>query len=160
MAGAAEAELFAFQNRVAIDAAPRAESQAADKAESIAAHRTSSGTLPPIVLIGEPVLMTSLAASVQKKTGTRTFVFGATENSAPFLGSVDAALRGEEELEQALSRIVGACTEGQLPVRVIADPCYVDVLPKGCALVRLPHLAFSGRIFLQEIPDLFQDLLT
>ena len=27
-------------------------------------------------------------------------------------------------------------------------------LPEGTELIRLPHLAFSGRIFLQEIPDL------
>ena len=39
-------------------------------------------------------------------------------------------------------------------LKVVADPCYRDILPEGCSLVRLPHLAFSGRIFLDEIPDL------
>ena len=138
-----------------------------------------------ICLIGEPVIMTSLAAAVEKKTGAQTHVFGATENSAPFLGPADAALTGEEELERALGRIVeesrvpvgtqaqpgtetqaetgaqrdvevGASTTGAEPVSVVADPCYADILPDGCDLIRLPHLAFSGRIFLKEIPDLLQ----
>ena len=138
-----------------------------------------------ICLIGEPVIMTSLAAAVEKKTGAQTHVFGATENSAPFLGPADAALTGEEELERALGRIVeesrvpvrtqaqpgtetqaetgaqrdvevGASTAGAEPVSVVADPCYADILPDGCDLIRLPHLAFSGRIFLKEIPDLLQ----
>ena len=138
-----------------------------------------------ICLIGEPVIMTSLAAAAAKKTGAQTHVFGATENSAPFLGPADAALTGEEELERALGRIVeesrvpvgtqaqpgtetqaetgaqrdvevGASTTGAEPVSVVADPCYADILPDGCDLIRLPHLAFSGRIFLKEIPDLLQ----
>ena len=144
-----------------------------------------------VCLIGEPVIMTSLAAAAEKKTGAQTHVFGATENSAPFLGPADAALTGEEELERALRRIIedscvpagtkaqpgtktqlrtetqaetgaqtgdeaGVSTAGTGLVTVIADPCYADVLPDGCELVRLPHLAFSGRIFLQEIPDLLQ----
>lgn len=138
-----------------------------------------------VCLIGEPVIMTSLAAVAEKKTGAQTHVFGATENSAPFLGPADAALTGEEELERALSRIVeesrvpagtqaqpgtetqaetgaqrdvevGASTTGAEPVSVVADPCYADILPDGCDLIRLPHLAFSGRIFLKEIPDLLQ----
>ncbi len=138
-----------------------------------------------VCLIGEPVIMTSLAAAAEKKTGAQTHVFGATENSAPFLGPADAALTGEEELERALRQIAegsrvpegtqtqpeteaqvetgaqtgdeaGVSTAGTGLVTVIADPCYADVLPDGCELVRLPHLAFSGRIFLQEIPDLLQ----
>lgn len=44
--------------------------------------------------------------------------------------------------------------ENGCALKVVADPCYGDVLPEGCGLIRLPHLAFSGRIFLDEIPDL------
>ena len=44
-------------------------------------------------------------------------------------------------------------------LKVIADPCYGDVLPEGCSLIRLPHLAFSGRIFLSEIPDLMNTVI-
>lgn len=105
-----------------------------------------------VCLIGEPAIMTSLAASVQRGTGAATHVFGATEGGEAFLGPQDAALRGEEELFNALQEISGRYER----VRVIADPCYAPVLPQGCELVRLPQLAFSGRIFLKEIPDLIQ----
>lgn len=99
-----------------------------------------------VCLIGESVIMTSLAASIERRTGVKTHVFGAAENGEIFLGTEDAALSGEEELSKALLKL--------MPSRVVADPCYGDLLPEGTELIRLPHLAFSGRIFLQEIPDL------
>ena len=105
-------------------------------------------------LIGEPVLMTSLAASIRLRTGARTCVLAATEGCESFLGRQDRALTGEEELQDALEHL---CEENK--VYVIADPCYEDIIPPGCRLVRLPHLAFSGRIWLKEIPDLCQWIL-
>ena len=135
----------------------------------------------PVCLIGEPVIMTSLAASAELLTGAKTHVFGATEDAQIFLGDKDAALSGEEELEEALRKIIGqvriqdssievqssnsettrAAQEKRgekVPdcVRVVADPYYRFVFPDGCGLVSLPHLAFSGRIFLNEIPDLIR----
>ena len=101
----------------------------------------------PVCFIGEPVIMTSLAAQAEERTGAPTYVFGATEGADVFLGPKDAALCGEEELEEALGKL------GR--TKVVADPYYKDVLPAGCELISLPHLAFSGRILLNEIPDLF-----
>ena len=40
----------------------------------------------PVCLIGEPVIMTSLAASAELLTGAKTHVFGATEDAQIFLG--------------------------------------------------------------------------
>lgn len=135
----------------------------------------------PVCLIGEPVIMTSLAASAELLTGAETHVFGATEDAQVFLGDEDAALSGEEELEEALRKMIGqvriqdssievlssnsetthAAQEKRgekVPdcVRVVADPYYRFVFPDGCGLIPLPHLAFSGRIFLNEIPDLIR----
>lgn len=139
----------------------------------------------PVCLIGEPVIMTSLAASAELLTGAKTHVFGATEDAQIFLGDKDAALSGEEELEEALRKVVSevhtrdsfaAVPSSDSPsdsqttgvgkgqsgatvpdrVRVVADPYYRFVFPAGCGLVSLPHLAFSGRIFLNEIPDLIR----
>ena len=135
----------------------------------------------PVCLIGEPVIMTSLAASAELLTGAETHVFGATEDAQIFLGDKDAALSGEEELEEALRKMIGqvriqdssievlssnsetthAAQEKRgekVPdcVRVVADPYYRFVFPDGCGLIPLPHLAFSGRIFLNEIPDLIR----
>ena len=92
--------------------------------------------------------MTSLAAQVEERTGAPTYVFGATEGADVFLGPKDAALCGEEELEEALGKLGWT--------KVVADPYYKDVLPADCELISLPHLAFSGRILLNEIPDLFR----
>ncbi|MDO5134388.1 MAG: nitrogenase component 1 [Eubacteriales bacterium] len=100
--------------------------------------------------IGEPVIMESLAAGTAARTGAVTHVFGATEGADLFLGTEDAALRGEEELQEALRREMAK----GVSLKVVADPCYLDIIPEGAELVRLPHLAFSGRIFRREIPDL------
>ena len=128
----------------------------------------------PVCFIGEPVIMTSLAAQVQLRTGARTYVFGATEEAQIFLGEQDAALCGEEELEEALAGLVrqedaaGKISpntadhgekEKSVRLRVAADPYYKDVFPEGCELISLPHLAFSGRILLGEIPDLFRFII-
>ena len=135
----------------------------------------------PVCLIGEPVIMTSLAASAELLTGAETHVFGATEDAQIFLGDKDAALSGEEELEEALRKVIGQVriqdSSIEVPssnsetthaaqekrgekvpdcVRVVADPYYRFVFPDGCGLIPLPHLAFSGRIFLNEIPDLIR----
>ena len=59
---------------------------------------------PVVCLIGEPVIMTSLAASLQLQTGVVTHVYGATEDADIFLGEKDAPLSGEEELETALRK--------------------------------------------------------
>lgn len=124
---------------------------------------------PPVCLIGEPVVMTSLAASLQTLTECPTHVFSATEEGNDkagegnqFLGKNDSAPKGEEALNAMLSQIVSenASLSGK-GIAVAADPCYRDILPEGCSLVRLPHLAFSGRIFLREIPDLVgEDVFT
>ena len=135
----------------------------------------------PVCLIGEPVIMTSLAASAELLTGAKTHVFGATEDAQIFLGDKDAALSGEEELEEALRKVIGQVriqdSSIEVPssnsetthaaqekrgekvpdcVRVVADPYYRFVFPDGCGMIPLPHLAFSGRIFLNEIPDLIR----
>ena len=107
---------------------------------------------PDYCFIGEPVIMTSLAAQTAARTGCRTHVFGATEGAAEFLGEGDLAFRGEEELQDALVNLM----KNSSALKVVADPSYADVLPEGCSLIRLPHLAFSGRIFLEEIPDLIK----
>ncbi len=150
--------------------------------------------LSPICLIGEPVVMTSLAASLRILTGAPVHVFGMTEEGNTktgrehvfgmteevntktvrehvfgmteggntktgrdnlFLGKDDAAPGGEEELQALLCKMISdSSVFDRDHIRVIADPCYQDILPEGFTLVRLPHLAFSGRIFLREIPDI------
>jgi hypothetical protein len=89
---------------------------------------------------------------------------GEPAGSSLFLGGNDFAPAGEEELNARLRNITGQ-NEGDASVLhaaeseigVIADPCYEDAVPQGYTIIRLPHLAFSGRIFLREIPDLMDE---
>ena len=133
---------------------PAAEPPAGSFAETSAEPSAESPEDRVFCLIGEPVLMISLAASIRLRTGARTCVLAATEGCESFLGRQDRALTGEEELQDALEHL-----REENKVYVIADPCYEDIIPPGCRLVRLPHLAFSGRIWLKEIPDLCQWIL-
>ena len=100
------------------------------------------------LLIGEPVTMGSLAGTLERVLGLQTRLLCPTEDCEPFMGERDLVTRGEEEVE-------GALVPGEI---VIADPLYRPIVPPSCPFVPLPHLAFSGRIFLKDMPDLFGDL--
>lgn len=104
------------------------------------------------VLVGEPVQMGSLAASLAT-AGVAARVVSPLEDTAqlvsPTLG--DAAVQGEEQVEQALA---GA--------KVVAGDPFFSTVCKGAKprFVRLPHLALSGRQWLHEIPNLMELDLT
>ena len=39
---------------------------------------------------------------------------------------------------------------------IVADPLYQPICPKHCMFYELPHIAFSGRIYLKRLPVLGQ----
>ena len=90
-----------------------------------------------IALIGEPVTMGSLAAGIEKTYGRFTRVFCPLKECEDLIGEKDAIVLGEEAMEEALkdARII------------VADPLYKPICPKECEFYELPHVAFSGRIF-------------
>lgn len=107
------------------------------------------GRLPgeaEITLIGEPVMMGSLAAAIEKETGRAARVLCPLQESEGLLASGDRKVRGEEEAEKELA---GAKI-------IVADPLYGPICPAGSELYELPHIAFSGRIYQKKIPDLFK----
>ncbi len=81
-------------------------------------------------IIGEKVFSLSLAAALEHRTGRICRVLG------PGLD--------EDDVIEALE---GVRT-------VIADPLYEPVCPEGARFIRLPHEAYSGRLYRAEIPDL------
>ena len=91
-----------------------------------------------ITLIGEPVTMGSLAAGIEKKYGHSTRVFCPLKGCEALLGKKDKVVLGEEAMEEALkdSKII------------VADPLYRPICPKSSTFYELPHVAFSGRIYL------------
>ncbi len=105
-----------------------------------------------IILIGEPVKMSSLAWALEESYGISSKVVCPLElntiNAFALLRRGDVLSDGEEEIENIL--------RGEK--YVFADPMYSHVLPDGAKLFGLPHLAFSGREFTwkkDNIKDIF-----
>ena len=115
--------------------------QAADKRNVSYLRNRLSGT-PQITLIGEPVTMGSLAAEIERRTNHPVRVLCPLEEYEGLLGENDRAVRGEEGTEAALQH-----TE-----IMVADPLYRPICPAGCRFFELPHIAFSGRIYLRKLP--------
>lgn len=88
------------------------------------------------IIIGEAVSSFSLAEYLKRKTGRHIGVIVSTDLD-------------EETIAQALLTATDTCT-------VIADPLFKPLL-KNKKLIRLPHEAFSGRLYRDEIPDLVTD---
>ena len=96
-----------------------------------------------ITLIGEAVMMGSLAAAIEKKYHKAVRVICPLETNAGLLALNDRVAKGEEEVQELLkdARII------------IADPLYRPICPKSSSFYELPHIAFSGRIFLRGIKE-------
>ena len=107
-----------------------------------------------VTLVGEPVIMGSLAAAIRMEMGSLTQVICPTEVTSDLLCTLsvdragaaakDLAVHGEEETEAALRD--ASC--------IIADPFYRMIAPDGAAFYSLPALAMSGRSHLKEAADL------
>lgn len=94
-----------------------------------------------ITLIGEAVTMGSLAAAIEKKYHKAVRVICPLETHEGLFGENDRVSRGEEEIENLLKK-----TE-----IIVADPLYRPICPKDSRFYELPHIAFSGRIFLKKM---------
>ena len=97
-----------------------------------------------VTLIGEPVIMESLAAGIEEKYDCRVEVLCSLEETDGLLADGDRWVHGEEEMEEALK-------DAEI---IVADPLYKPICPKNCEFYELPHIAFSGRIYLKKLPVL------
>ena len=98
-----------------------------------------------IILIGEPVIMESLAAVIETEYQISVRVICPLREKKGLLADGDIAVCGEEELEQALQSLKNG---------VVADPLYRPVCPENVTFYELPHIAFSGRIYKKKLPVL------
>ena len=94
-----------------------------------------------IAIIGEPVTMESLAAAIEEEYKTPVRVVCPLETYDELLGDNDIKTCGEEEIEEVLKDYK----------IIIADPLYRSICPSECTFYELPHVAFSGRIYLKEM---------
>ena len=101
-----------------------------------------------ITLIGEPVIMGSLAKAIELQYGQSVRVLCPLQIENSLLCNKDTALIGEEAMEAALSD-----TE-----IIVADPLYKPICPKESQFYELPHIAFSGRIYLKDIRMLITEI--
>ncbi len=92
-----------------------------------------------ITLIGEPVTMGSLAAGIEKVHGRSTRVLCPLKECENLIGEKDAIVLGEEAMEEALK-------DAKI---IVADPLYKSICPSKCEFYELPHVAFSGRIYIK-----------
>ena len=104
-----------------------------------------------ITLIGEPVTMGSLAAAIELHYGKSVRVLCPLEETEGLLAAGDEAVCGEEMMEEKLK-------DAKI---IAADPLYRPICPKDSQFYELPHIAFSGRIYLKKIKKMpgFADLI-
>lgn len=97
--------------------------------------------VPDITLIGEPVTMGSLAAVIEQKYRKKVQLLCSLEITEGLLRQEDEVIRGEEAMEEKLktARII------------VADPLYRPICPESATFYEMPHIAFSGRIYLKNL---------
>ena len=98
-------------------------------------------------VIGEGVASLSLASTVELECGIPSKVLCATECPEDMLRECDRITPDEDDI---IPELEGAAY-------VIADPLYRPIVPAGAKFIALPHEAFSGRIYRDDIPDLIKD---
>ncbi len=120
---------------------------ASDGMDRIAFENAVPSSACGIRIVGESVISRSIAAAVGLQTGNVPQVVSTLE-ALPELAGICAAgdVQAMEEDE-----IQAVCCDAAI---VIADPLYRPILPSDCRLLRMPHEAFSGRIYRGEMPDL------
>ena len=110
-----------------------------------AAAGEGHGVAPDVVLVGEPVQMGSLAATLALAGVDARLVSPLEDTEGLLSGPLgDSRVLGEEGVERSLAGAAVVC----------ADP-FVGYLDAASELgfVRLPHLALSGRQWLREVVD-------
>lgn len=100
--------------------------------------------MPDITIIGESVTSGSLAAAINAESGRTVQVLCPLETERQLLADGDFIARDEDDLMPQLK-------DKKI---LIADPLYRPICPKSCKFIPLPHEAFSGRIYRNDIPDL------
>ena len=104
-----------------------------------------------IVVIGESIYATSLATAIEKEYRISTKVLCPLETKSILLRKEDKQTIEEDDLITELKK---EDTDG-----VIADPLYQPIVPEGVTFYPLGHIAFSGRIYENEIPNLIDQKL-
>lgn len=96
------------------------------------------------VIIGESITALSLANALYEETGKGAKVLCAVDTEKELL--TDGCVMAWDEAE-----LIPYLNNAKV---IIADPMYRPICPKTAKFVELPHEAFSGRIYREQIPQL------
>ena len=102
-----------------------------------------------ITIVGESIMSESLAYAISKEKNKTVNVISSLETDEKLLLEGDKIAMYEDDIEKCLknSKII------------IADPLYRPICPLDSNFISLPHEAFSGRIYRDEIPNIINKSL-
>ena len=102
-----------------------------------------------ITIVGESIMSESLAYAISKEKNKTVNVISSLETDEKLLLEGDKIAMFEDDIEKCLknSKII------------IADPLFRPICPIDSTFISLPHEAFSGRIYRDEIPNIINKSL-
>ena len=102
-----------------------------------------------ITIVGESVMSESLAYAISKEKNKTVNVISSLETDEKLLLEGDKIAMFEDDIEKCLKN----------SKTIIADPLYRPICPIDSTFISLPHEAFSGRIYRDEIPNIINKSL-
>lgn len=102
-----------------------------------------------ITIVGESIMSESLAYAISKEKNKTVNVISALETDEKLLLEGDKIVMYEDDIEEYLKN----------SKTIIADPLYKPICPLDSNFISLPHEAFSGRIYRNQIPNIINKSL-
>lgn len=102
-----------------------------------------------ITIVGESIMSESLAYAISKEKNKTVNVISSLETDEKLLLEGDKIAMFEDDIEKCLKN----------SKTIIADPLFRPIRPLDSNFISLPHEAFSGRIYRDEIPNIINKSL-
>lgn len=102
-----------------------------------------------ITIVGESIMSESLAYAISKEKNKTVNVISSLETDEKLLLKGDKIAMFEDDIEKCLKN----------SKTIIADPLFRPICPLDSNFISLPHEAFSGRIYRDEIPNIINKSL-
>ena len=102
-----------------------------------------------ITIVGESIMSESLAYAISKEKNKTVNVISSLETDEKLLLEGDKLAMFEDDIEKCLKN----------SKTIIADPLFRPICPLDSNFISLPHEAFSGRIYRDEIPNIINKSL-
>ncbi len=102
-----------------------------------------------ITIVGESIMSESLAYAISKEKNKTVNVISSLETDEKLLLEGDNIAIFEDDIEKCLKN----------SKTIIADPLFRPICPLDSNFISLPHEAFSGRIYRDEIPNIINKSL-